>query len=50
MTEISPILAPVVALVCWTLLMMLWMLLTRLPAMKRAGLSLGNAPAGITTI
>ena len=46
MTEISPILAPVVALVCWTLLMMLWMVLTRIPAMKRAGLSLGNAPAG----
>ena len=33
-----PILAPVVALVAWTLLMMLWMYVTRIPAMRRAGL------------
>ena len=36
----SPILAPVVALVAWSLVMMLWMYFTRFPAMKRAGLSL----------
>ena len=42
----SPILAPVVALVVWSLVMMLWMLATRLPAMRRAGISLSNAPPG----
>ena len=36
----SPILAPVIALVLWTLLMMLWMMVTRLPAMRAAGVSL----------
>lgn len=36
----SPILIPVVALVAWSLIVMLWMYLTRFPAMKRAGLSL----------
>ena len=34
----SPILAPVVALVLWTLLMMYWMYVTRLPAMRAAGI------------
>ena len=38
--EASPILAPVVALVAWSLVMMLWMYATRFPAMRRAGLSL----------
>ncbi|OQW41332.1 MAG: hypothetical protein A4S12_01440 [Proteobacteria bacterium SG_bin5] len=32
----SPILAPVVALVCWTLVMWVWMYATRIPAMQRA--------------
>ena len=36
----SPILAPVVALVAWSLVVMLWVYFTRLPAMKRAGISL----------
>jgi hypothetical protein len=36
----SPILAPVVALVAWTLAMFVWMYATRLPAMRRAGISL----------
>ena len=36
----SPILAPVVALVAWSLVMMLWMYITRMPAMRRAGISL----------
>ena len=40
MTEISPILAPVVALIAWSLVVMLWMVVTRFPAMKRKGLSL----------
>lgn len=44
--EYSPILIPVVALVAWSLLMMLWMVATRLPAMRKAGMSLSSAPPG----
>ena len=40
MNNYSPILAPVVALVCWSLVMMFWMYFTRFPAMKRKGISL----------
>lgn len=36
----SPILAPVVALVAWTLVMMVWMIVTRIAAMRRHGISL----------
>ena len=36
----SPILGPVVTLVAWTLVMMLWLYATRFPAMKRAGIDL----------
>ena len=36
----NPLLAPVAALVAWTLVMMLWMYFTRMPAMRRAGISL----------
>ena len=36
----SPILAPVVALVAWTLVMMIWMIVTRFAAMRRKGISL----------
>ena len=36
----SPILGPVVALVAWTLVMMLWLYATRIPAMNRAGIDL----------
>ncbi len=32
------ILTPVLALVCWSLVMWLWMYFTRIPAMRRAGL------------
>ena len=35
-----PLVAPVVALVAWTLVMMAWMYLTRFPAMRRKGISL----------
>ena len=38
--DYSPILAPVVALVAWSLLMMAWMYAVRFPAMKRKGISL----------
>lgn len=34
----SPILAPIVALVLWTFVVWAWMYATRLPAMKRAGM------------
>jgi hypothetical protein len=37
---ISPILGPVVALVAWSLVMLTWMNATRLPALKRAGISI----------
>jgi hypothetical protein len=36
----SPILGPVVALVAWTLIMMVWMYVVRFPAMRRKGISL----------
>ena len=42
----SPILVPVVALIAWTLLVMLWMALTRLPAMKKAGIDLATRRGG----
>jgi hypothetical protein len=42
----SPLLVPVVALVAWTLLVMLWMAATRLPAMKKAGIDVGTLVGG----
>jgi hypothetical protein len=36
----SPLIAPIVALVAWSLIMYIWMYAVRLPAMKRAGISL----------
>ena len=44
--EYSPILAPVVALVAWTLIVFVWMVATRIPAMKKAGITLGTARRG----
>ena len=38
----SPILIPVVVLVAWSLVVMLWMAATRLPAMKRAGIDINT--------
>lgn len=38
----SQILAPVVALVAWSLVMLVWMMLTRLPAMRAAGIDLNK--------
>ena len=38
--DYSPILAPVVALVAWSLVMQIWMYAARFPAMRRAGISL----------
>ena len=43
----SPILAPVVALVAWTMVMWLWMYLTRIPAIQKMKLKLDSqAPRG----
>jgi hypothetical protein len=42
----SPILVPVVALVAWTLIVMLWMFVTRLGEFRRLGVTLGSIPAG----
>lgn len=38
----SEILKPVVVLIAWSLVMLLWMLATRLPAMRAAGIDLGK--------
>jgi hypothetical protein len=46
MMEYSPILAPVVALVVWSLVVMFWMVATRIPAMKRKGVDLRTARGG----
>ena len=43
----APILLPVMALVAWSLVMWLWMYVTRLPAMRKAGMKPDpNAPRG----
>ena len=42
----SPILAPVVALVAWTFIVMLWMFAARFGAFRKAGITLTNAPRG----
>ncbi|MGA1797528.1 MAPEG family protein [Sphingomonas sp. 4RDLI-65] len=38
----SDILRPMVVLIAWTLVMLAWMLATRLPAMKAAGVDMGT--------
>ena len=42
----SPILAPVVALVAWTLLIMLWMLVSRFGEFRRLGIKPTTIPPG----
>jgi len=42
----SPILVPVVALIVWTLIVMIWMAVTRIPAMKKAGIDLKTRRGG----
>ena len=41
-----PIIAPAAVLVLWTLVVLLWVTLTRFPAFARAGVVLRNAPPG----
>lgn len=43
----SPILAPVVTLVAWTVIIFIWMYVTRIPAMRRAGI-IGTTAVGGT--
>ena len=44
--QYSPLLAPIVALVAWTLVVMVWMAFTRLPAMKKAGIDVSKLVGG----
>ena len=44
--EYSPILAPVVALVAWTLVMLVWMAVARRTAFAKLGINWGNIPRG----
>ena len=46
MMTYGPMLAPVVALVAWTLLIQIWMYATRFPAMKRKGIDLRGRRGG----
>src|SRR5438270_6590045 len=42
----SPLLAPIVALVAWSLIMYIWMYIARFTGMKRAGISLKGRRGG----
>lgn len=42
----SPILAPVVALVAWSIVVMLWMVVSRFAEFRRLGISFSNIPPG----
>ena len=44
--DMSPLLAPVVALVAWTLVMLVWMAVSRGMAAKKAGIALGESRGG----
>ena len=42
----SPILAPVVALIAWSLIVMFWMVITRFREFQRLGITFDNIPPG----
>ncbi len=44
--DYSPILAPVVALIAWTIIVMFWMVVTRMGEFKRLGINFDNIPPG----
>jgi hypothetical protein len=44
--EQIPILAPAAVLVIWTLVVLMWVTVTRFPAFAKAGMNIGNAPQG----
>ncbi len=41
-----PILAPAAALVLWSIVVMFWVMFTRFPAFKKAGIDLSSVPPG----
>ncbi len=43
----APILAPAAALILWSLLILGWIVVTRFPALARAGLVIKTATAGL---
>ena len=42
----SPMLAPAMVLVLWSLVMLLWLTVSRLPSLAKAGIQLGNVVGG----
>lgn len=42
----SPILLPVVVLIIWSLVMLGWVVVSRMPALQKAGIDLAKAPPG----
>lgn len=46
MTSSHPILVPVLALLAWTMVIMIWMAASRLRAFKKAGIVPGSLPPG----
>lgn len=42
----SPILAPVVALILWSLVMLVWLVVVRMPAMRQAGIDVRTVTGG----
>jgi len=46
LTVDSPIFAPAIVLVLWSLCMLAWLAISRLPAMSRAGIRLGDIVGG----
>jgi len=44
--HISPLLGPVVALVAWTIIVMVWMAIARMAEFRRLGIHFGNIPNG----
>ena len=44
--DTSPILAPVVALIAWTIIVMFWMVVARSGEFKRLGINFSNIPPG----
>lgn len=42
----SPILQPALVLVAWTLVMLVWMIVARMPAMKKAGIDVNKISGG----
>ena len=44
--NISPLLGPAAILVLWSLVVLAWLIATRLPAFSKAGITLATAPRG----